>query len=60
MAMRKPSKLCHDGEKQVRYELKRTFSPVDCCLQAGNGQKWLDVKAGDVLLSAESAERTVL
>jgi hypothetical protein len=34
--------------------------PSKCCLQPKNGQKWFDVKAGDVLVSPEGEERTVL
>jgi len=49
-----------EGEKGISELIVGIGDPSKCCLQPKNGQKWFDVKAGDVLVAADGEERTVL
>jgi hypothetical protein len=48
------------GEKGLSELIVGIGDPSKCCLQPKNGQKWFDVKAGDVLVSPDGEDRTVL
>jgi hypothetical protein len=48
------------GEKGISELIVGIGDPSKCCLQPKNGQKWFGVKAGDVLVSSDGEERTVV